>query len=920
MKLSFLFKCNIFALLLMCVGIVHAQNTAVLIYDGTQPAIKFAADDLTLALQQKSFSVTTATPAEVAKHIGPNQIFVTTKAATIAGKPTDVAELGKEGFAIRRVQSGNDMRTWIVGQDTTGAMYGGLQIADSIKFDGGLQNVTNSTHSASLAVRGIKFNIPLDARSTSYDDGSTAAQFGIKDVWEMKFWTRFIDQMARSRMNHVSLWSENPFPAMVEYPSSSAFAGAHLDDVKRLAGITNPANTDWFRAESDFQTTKALESVFPIPMTIDKRVKHWQDVMAYAKSRGVAISIVTWNIHIDGTRGAITNHNLVRDFTDAKTKAYFRESVKRLIQTYPDLAAIGVTAGEHMNEEGTIKLTETQKEQWLWDTYGLGYLDALPAGSTRKLGFIHRAHEATMSEITSKFQNLPGYNDADSTLSFTFKYSQAHMHASSNPLFLGNRWVSTIPAGKKLTLEVRNDDFFNMRWGDIDFARAYLNNFRDQTTDQAAWKVDPDKKINGYFMGPDGFFWGREVISKNPSADRQLYIDKMWYSFKIWGHLSFDPSINDARFVSALNAQYPQLGGQANSQKLFTALSKASKVYPWITRFYWGSLDYMWYPESSQSKDGEGSLAQKDVGYVSVQAFADARYAPMSTTQDGSTQTILSVPEFVALGTGAIPAGKLSPLNVADTLDANANDALAALVGLTGGTNNDLKETLGDAKGMAHLGKYYAAKIRGAVELKRFLNNTTGANAATFRANAVSHLTAASAQWKLYADTWAAQYNPQRASRIDKIVNISALQAAVDLDVSQIPTITTTTPPVTATSPQSITSMELVDASNGSIVIQTLSSGATVNTISLSGVIKGKTFSIRAKPDTGPSNVFFQIAGTTTTSRTEGGAPWALLGNTGLAYTPWTATKDVLYTVTATGNSSTGVAGTPLKVQIKFVD
>ena len=39
---------------------------------------------------------------------------------------------------------------------------------------------------------------------------------------------------------------------------------------------------------------------------------------------------------------------------------------------------------------------------------------------------------------------------------------------------------------------------YYLRWGDPDFARAYLTNLPDLS------------KIAGFYMGPDGYCWGRE--------------------------------------------------------------------------------------------------------------------------------------------------------------------------------------------------------------------------------------------------------------------------------------------------------------------------------------------------------------------------------------------------------------------------
>src|SRR6188768_3814458 len=81
--------------------------------------------------------------------------------------------------------------------------------------------------------RGIKFNIPLDARSPSYSDDSTSAQANIPEMWSRAFWTRMFDEMARHRYNLISLWSLSPFPSLVnvaDYPNAS------LADVKRKTG------------------------------------------------------------------------------------------------------------------------------------------------------------------------------------------------------------------------------------------------------------------------------------------------------------------------------------------------------------------------------------------------------------------------------------------------------------------------------------------------------------------------------------------------------------------------------------------------------------------------------------------------------------------------------------------------------------
>ena len=139
------------------------------------------------------------------------------------------------------------------------------------------------------------------------------------------------------------------------------------------------------------------------------------------------------------------------------------------------------------------------------------------------------------------------------------------MYSSTKPLFINQRgWFNSIPAGKKTWLTVRNDDMYYMRWGDPDFARSYLTNLPDLS------------KIAGFYMGPDGYCWGREFLSKEPDSPRQQVIDKMWYSFLLWGRLSYDPTLPNSRFQAILGDRFPEV----SSRKLFAGWASVSKILP----------------------------------------------------------------------------------------------------------------------------------------------------------------------------------------------------------------------------------------------------------------------------------------------------------------------------------------------------
>jgi hypothetical protein len=725
----------------------EAQATASIVFDPASPAIAFAAGDLQKAFVSRDVAVTVAGPADPPRQTAPVQVFLATVSAPLDGQPT-VNGLDAQGYAVRRVEQSGATEWWAIGQDDVGAMYGGLELAEAVRVTGSLEGVANRQVSPHLARRGIKFNIPLDARNPSYSDDSTSAQANIAEMWSFDFWTRFLDEMARHRYNVLSLWSLSPFPSLVKVPE---YPNVALADVKRKKGALWDAT---LQGRGMYDPAWELETLKV--MTIDEKIAFWRRVMEHARDRGIEVSLFTWNTFVYGTE--TSGYGITTSLENPVTKDYVRRSVRALFNTYPLLSAIGITSGENMGDESS---GAEVKERWLWETYGLGVSDAMADAAHpespyyrpgRVIRVIHRAHQSDLGAIVRHFDRLPGYDAPDSTLSFSFKYSQAHMHSSTRPLFIfQNGWFDTIPPGKRTWLTVRNDDMYYMRWGDPGFVRAYLTSLPDLS------------RIAGFYMGPDGYTWGREFVSTEPDTPRQLVIEKMWFSFMLWGRLAYEPSLSDDHFQRVLGARFPG----RSSADLFEAWTAVSKILPLMTRFYWGDLDFRWYPEASWSRDG----------FATVQDLIDPKYNPMSATEDGQLPRIMSVRAFVD---GEAPDGRLTPLDVAVGLDRHADTALRHTARLTASSDKELRLTLGDIRAMAWLGRYYAAKIRGAVDLCRY--QTAGDRDAHQRARA--HLQTAAEHWRQYAALWSAQYVGQVLTRMGLTpVDVQAIQAFVDRDV-----------------------------------------------------------------------------------------------------------------------------------------
>ncbi len=126
---------------------------------------------------------------------------------------------------------------------------------------------------------------------------------------------------------------------------------------------------------------------------------------------------------------------------------------------------------------------------------------------------------------------------------------------------------------------------------------------------------------------------------------------------------------------------------------------------------------------------------------------------------------ILSVQEFADAVLTGKPFDGITPLEVADSLDASATQTLQGVAALRRTPHPDQKEflsTLSDLEAMALLGRYYASKIRGAAELAVYRADPKR------RANherALAHFNQAVNDWEAYARSATSQYNPQLFSR-----------------------------------------------------------------------------------------------------------------------------------------------------------
>ncbi|MBC8035384.1 MAG: carbohydrate-binding family 6 protein [Chitinophagaceae bacterium] len=724
-------------------------EAAVIIFDHKDSSYRFAAADMQHRMKNAGYTVTLADIGIISEVVAENRIILTARGsreADIFLEQPGISPLQasvSQGYSIRKKSCRGCTEWYIIGCDRNGAMYGGLDFGEAVQMNG-FDGLVDFDGKPFISDRGIKFNIPLDARTPSYSDSGDSAQANISNIWDMDFWKKFMDEMAKNRFNVLSLWSLHPFPSMVKVPE---YPDVALSDVKRT---TVPITADLQGMK--MSTPESLKNLETLKiMTIDEKIDFWRNVMLYACDRGIDIYIFTWNTFVYGTEH--TGYGFTTSVTDTKTQHYFRKSVEALIKTYPLLKGIGVTAGENMSRNADLD------EAWLFNAYGKGINDALAADENRTFRLIHRIQYSNIGKALDAFAGLNSRCMVDTS----FKYSQAHVYSSTKPDYIhanDGAYFKDI-TGHKTWLTVRDDDYYMFRGGsDPEFIRKYI-------------KSMPYEKMQGFYLGPDGYTWGREYISKEPEMPNQMVIKKRWFSFMLWGRLAFDPEIPDEHFIKVLELRFPKV----DAKKLFEAWARASRIIPLVNRMHNGGcqLDFQWYPEACTS----------NTGFHGIDRFIQA--APQSG------EGIMSIPEYADVLLKRSPMTGTTPVEIADRLFEHSFCAMKTIQGMSAGNDRELRHTLLDIDALAALGRYYSRKILGAVN-KCISELAMEEEKLQYREAALENLKEASGYWREYSEKAGVLYNRQTLTRmipnpmetpgLPRYTDIAELQKDVDNDYS----------------------------------------------------------------------------------------------------------------------------------------
>ncbi len=566
--------------------------------------------------------------------------------------------LPAQAYRLTRLQN----RLRLSAGDEEAAMTALLDLADSVEALQGPPGVSEGIHRPRFQSRGIKLNVPLDARTPSYSDCGDSAQDNIAAMWSEEFWRGLIDRMVLQRYNTLTLWNLCPFPSMVRVPE---YPDAALEDVmisSFMAGGTSRA--------LQFYTPEMKAGLVRIRrMTIEEKTAFWQRVFQYAADRCVKVFLFTWNLYLYGLEDS--GYPLTESADDPHTQHYIRCSTAALLRAFPTLAGIGVTAGENLCSEWN----ENMDMHWLRNTYGRAMEDVLAENPSRDLTLICRTHQTTLSQVQKAFADFRGH------LELSTKYAMAHMTACERPRF-SDPLLLAKAEGQKVWLTLRQDDFYLFPWAEDTFLASLMDQM-------------PKDDVRGFYLGADGVVWGVENQSRDPELKNRYWLDKHFYLFALVGRLGYRESVDPAERQMLLRRFLPGMPADLLERKY----RHASRAVRLISLAHWRNYDFQWYPEACcRLHEPDRITVFDDLNqFLTCGACPDSGVASVAETASGNHSCPVTAEDI---------AGKILE-----------EAALADAVALPEGTSAPERELRADLCRITGLARYYAFKLRASVHL-----------------------------------------------------------------------------------------------------------------------------------------------------------------------------------------------------------
>jgi hypothetical protein len=646
-------------------GPARAQTISIAYDEGSAQA-RYAASQLRTALVRRQYAVTNdGRPGDF-----------------VVALSLEPSKLAPEAFAIATKR---DSLT-VTGGDSRGLIYGSLAVVEQIDGGGQIRDLKSGAEQPALGFRAIKFDLPWDSyRASGALDQHKAT------VRDIRFWTAFLDMMARNRFNAITLSNIHPWPYMVRtkgFPEASPFNERELEEWRQLH-----------------------KAIFRL-----------------AKERGIDTYLLPFNIFVSkefaaahgvGTQNFYPRYNTHGDKSPL-IRDYVRTSIAQVLEEYPDLTGLGINLGEGMGG-----MTTDERIGWVSDTY----LAAI-RGARRPVKLLWQVNSVETKEWKPTSPDpkvderklreaIEGIDFVDGPIRVGMKFNWSH--ALSSPKLaqihggkVGDTYFTPAPRNYRIAWIARNEDVFALRWGVPSFVRQHI------------LANGTPSYVGGYTVGSETYIPALDYFTKATGPRQWTYaFERQWLFYMLWGRLLYNPATPDRVFANEFIRRYG-----SNGRNLLKAYERASATPLRLASLIYSQWDHTLYSE------GMLWLSGRSMAYIGVDALIK---------QPVLDPAYVGVADYVAaIGKGqGFAHSRITPAMLADRLEADCREALRLVSGIKPGDDLSLASEVADVRAWSHLGLHLAAKIRGAVALQTF--RTTGDQ--TSKDQAVLQLRIALVEW-----------------------------------------------------------------------------------------------------------------------------------------------------------------------------
>ncbi len=644
--------------------LVKAQNITIL-SDPDNPPAQYALKRLSATLIQKGYTISenhTNYDYLISLSVHPNR-------------------LGAESFAI--IPEGKIVS--VLAGDSRGLIYGTLALAEEIRNGVPIGAIKPSTEEPNQTFRGIKYNLPWETYRPSL-----ALDQHLETAKDLGYWEAFLDMMVENRFNAISLWNMHPYTFMIQpknFPEASPWTQDEFDEWQHL----------------------------------------YREIFRMAKERGLDTYIVHWSIFVskelakahDVAHRNFYPYYYVEGDTTELVARYIRESVRQVLEEYPNLDGSGISHGE-----GMAGMTPLERQQWMDDVIIAGMREV-----DRPVKLIHRVPFSSgtssdpgvsknVEEVTrSAMEDLGDTFDGPIWVEMKFNWSHAHstpelvkVHGGK----LGDTYFEPAPTNYKITWQARNEDFFALRWGVPSFIRKHI-----------AFNGKADY-VGGYFVGSETYIPALDYFTNiEGNKNWKWAFERQWLFYKLWGRLLYNPQTPDQIFT----AEYIQRYGEAG-KNLLNAMSLASSTQLRLASLYDSRWDFTLYSEGFLALQGDTTK------YIGINQLIN---------QPSMAKNYVSIKDYIETlrDGGSFPAGMITPPILAEMLERDCEEALRIIDDIDAQDNVALMYELADIKIWSNLGLHLAAKIRGGMALKKYQDLRILSD----QASAIQHLEQALRFW-----------------------------------------------------------------------------------------------------------------------------------------------------------------------------